>query len=146
MNNQTLPLFQFSGVNIDVLATTYTYCPVWVLYNKDKWIENHLPQRVRVQQKIRTDLNCHTILEQFINDKWQLLTGLEHLPLNKLFSVGNIVSYNKGKKETEVIVLHNQPLQGVLTLYSFSGDVSNAKLRMNFAIDFLTYLKKYGLQ
>ena len=141
MNNQTLPLFQFSGANINVLETPYTYCPVWSIYNKNKGIETHLPQRVRLQKKLRPDLNCNTILEQFNNDKWQLLTGLEHLPVNKLVSVGNIVSYNKGKKQTELIVLHNQPLQGVLKLYSFGGDVSNAKERMNFAISFVTYLK-----
>lgn len=146
MNNQTLPLFQFCSSNIPVLATTYTYCPVWVLYNKNQELKNHLPQRVRLQQKKRSDLNCTTILQEFINDKWELVTGLKPLSVNKLFSVGNIVSYNKGKKKTELIVLQNQPLQGNLTIYSFGGDVSNAKKRNRFAIEFVTYLKKYGCQ
>lgn len=131
----------------------YVFDPVQTIFNKSidqNEISVEFPDRLRIEKRQIEYLNCEIVLTQFTGIKWNLITGLQPVPLMPGYLVGNKLLNNNGifgvcKKglKREMLLIHNDGLKGELYLYHFPGyDTKTAAQRIRSAKNFITFLEK----
>lgn len=140
---------------INFSATLYGFDPVQCIFQKSNYqtdieASNQFPNRIRIEKRKIEYLNCDIVLTEFTGIRWNLITGLQPVKKHPGYLVGNKVlkhssclSYGFKKRETEMLVIHNNGLTGKLILYHFPNyDTNTSKQRMNIAKEFISILSK----